>query len=92
MARKTVRDISKVLSIKAKISDFKVTNIVANAENWRLKDESFPGVVYRGIKEVKAALLFSSGKVVFTGATERSSIETAFIQLKKKLEKFRKKT
>lgn|GEM_PF-3579202 len=105
MARKTVRDISKALSIKAKISDFKVTNIVANAEiGWPidilkiadekegLKDESFPGVVYRGIKEVKAALLFSSGKVVFTGATERSSIETAFIQLKKKLEKFRKKT
>lgn len=32
MARKTVRDISKALSIKAKISDFKVTNIVANAK------------------------------------------------------------
>jgi len=63
VARKTVRDISKALSIKAKISDFKVTNIVANAEiGWPidivkiadekegLKDESFPGVVYRGIK------------------------------------------
>ncbi len=57
-----------------------------------LKDESFPGVVYRGIKEVKAALLFSSGKVVFTGATEKSAIEMAFTQLKKKLERYRKKT
>jgi TATA-box binding protein (TBP) (component of TFIID and TFIIIB) len=49
-------------------------------------------VVYRGIKEVKAALLFSSGKVVFTGATERSAIEIAFTQLKKKLERFKKRT
>lgn len=55
-----------------------------------MKDDSFPGVVYRGIDQVRAALLFSSGKVVFTGATERSAIEAAFIQLKKKLEKFRK--
>lgn len=82
VARKTIRDISKNLCIKAKICDFKVTNIVANAEigwpiditkiaesNEGIKDESFPGVVYRGISSVKAALLFSSGKVVFTGAT-----------------------
>ena len=105
VARKTVRDISKALSIKAKISDFKVTNIVANAEiGWPidivkiadekegLKDESFPGVVYRGIKKVKAALLFSCGKVFLTGATKRRSIKTAFIVLKKKVEKFKKKT
>lgn len=32
VARKTVRDISKALSIKAKLDGFKVTNIVANAE------------------------------------------------------------
>jgi transcription initiation factor TFIID TATA-box-binding protein len=32
VARKIIRSISKALSIKAKISDFKVTNIVANAE------------------------------------------------------------
>lgn len=82
VAKKTARDISKALNIKAKEEGWKVTNIVANAEiGWPIdiskiadekegaKDDSFPGVVYRGISNVKAALLFSSGKVVFTGAT-----------------------
>jgi transcription initiation factor TFIID TATA-box-binding protein len=98
VARKVVKDIHKALQIKTKLDEFRVTNIVANAEiGWAIdisliasdkdsvKDDSFPGVVYRGIKTVKAALLFSSGKVVFTGATERASIESAFIELKKKL-------
>lgn len=58
-----------------------MTNIVANADlgykidlvkladqHDAVKDDSFPGVVYRNIKSIKAALLFCSGKVVFTGA------------------------
>lgn len=48
--------------------------------------ENFPGVIYR-LKEPKMALLiFSSGKVVITGATEKSHIKLALSRLKEKLE------
>ena len=102
-AKKIIRKVASNLSIKASLSEFRVTNIVANAEiGWPIdigkiaeenqchKDDSFPGVVYKGISSVRAILLFSSGKVVFTGATEKQAIELAFHQLKRKLEKFRK--
>lgn len=91
MANKIVRDVKKILGFKAQLKDFHVTNIVANANvGWLLNkakiadeiginDGIFPGVVYRGIKSIKAILIFSSGKVVFTGVTERKAIDDAFI-------------
>lgn len=42
------------------------------------------------MEHVKSALIFASGKVVFTGAKTKDSIDNAFIELKKKMEKFRK--
>jgi transcription initiation factor TFIID TATA-box-binding protein len=99
-AKKIIRKVANNLSIKATLSEFRVTNIVANAEiGWPIditkiadnkelrctKDDSFPGVVYKGIESVRAILLFSSGKVVFTGATEKHAIEQAFSELKRKL-------
>ncbi len=69
------------------MKDFRVTNIVANADlGWDIdigkisddmigiKDDNFPGVVYKMDGPVKAVLLFNSGKVVFTGAKTRDSI------------------
>lgn len=38
------------------------------------KDETFPGVIYKMGSPVKAILVFSSGKVVFTGAQSRRDI------------------
>lgn len=38
---------------------------------------------------VKAVLLFSSGKVVFTGASDRSHIEEAFRRLLVQMKKYR---
>lgn len=56
----------------------KVSGIEYNPEN-------FPGAVFR-IKEPKLAmLLFSSGKVICTGARSNKDIEIAVEQLKKKL-------
>ena len=40
---------------------------------------------------VKAVLLFSSGKVVFTGAKDRQAIDDAFNKLKKQMDKYKKK-
>ena len=82
--------------------DFHVTNIVANADlGWKIdigklceernvvRNENFPGVVYKQMEHVKSALIFASGKVVFTGAKSKDSIDNAFTELKKKMEKFR---
>jgi TATA-box binding protein (TBP) (component of TFIID and TFIIIB) len=42
------------------------------------------------MEHVKSALIFASGKVVFTGAKNKDSIDNAFNELKRKMEKFRK--
>lgn len=76
-----------MLEKKLKVETFNITNIVANADiGWRLdigalsqgklafKDETFPGVIYRMGQPVKAVLIFSSGKIVFTGAKTKADI------------------
>ena len=102
-ARKSMRDISRAISVKLRMETFRVTNIVANAdlgckidifklcnEKHVIRNENFPGVVYKNMVEVKSALIFASGKVVFTGAKNKTAIDNAFKELKKKMEKFRK--
>ncbi len=68
------------LDVKIDLRKFvdKVTGVEYNPEN-------FPGVVYR-IREPKIAMLiFSSGKVICTGARSNKDIDAALVQLKKKL-------
>lgn len=81
-----------------------MTNIVANADlghkinigklseedGQTRKDDSFPGAVYHMEKPVKAVLIFSSGKVVFTGAQKRTQINEAFEELQKKMRPYYK--
>ncbi len=82
----------KALSLKLKMGDFKITNIVANADiGWKIdigklceernviRNENFPGVVYKQMENVKSALIFASGKVVFTGAKTKDDIDKAYI-------------
>ncbi len=80
--------------------DIKVENIVASValgvripletltehlEGTEYEPEQFPGLVYR-IKDPKATfLLFSSGKIVCTGARKIEDIEFAVNSLSKKL-------
>lgn len=47
-----------------------------------IKDETFPGVIYRMGNPVKAVLIFSSGKIVFTGARTKEDIDMAYANLK----------
>lgn len=44
------------------------------------------------MENVKSALIFASGKVVFTGAKTKDDIDKAYIELKRKMEVFRKIT
>ena len=43
-----------------------------------IRNENFPGVVYTQLNHVKSALVFASGKVVFTGAKSKDSIDNAY--------------
>jgi transcription initiation factor TFIID TATA-box-binding protein len=81
--------------------DIKVENIVASSkieaklnleeiafslENAEYEPEQFPGLVYR-IREPRVAfLLFSSGKIICTGAHTLADVQLALKKLKAKLE------
>ena len=94
MARTLVKDLSKILNISISLTEFRITNLVASASlGYRLdlghlaedqiaqKDDSFPGAIHYMKNPVKSALLFSSGKVVLTGAKKFAHIEEAFLKL-----------
>jgi transcription initiation factor TFIID TATA-box-binding protein len=69
--------------IKAKLNLEEIAFALEDAE---YEPEQFPGLVYR-IREPRVAfLLFSSGKIICTGAHEIQDIHTALNKLKKKLE------
>jgi len=94
----TVRDVGIDLPTEF---DIKVENIVASScvnaklnleeiafalENAEYEPEQFPGLVYR-IREPRVAfLLFSSGKIICTGAHNLKDVQTALNKLKVRLE------
>jgi len=78
-----VENIVASSKIKANLNLEEVTLSLENAE---YEPEQFPGLVYR-IKEPKVAfLLFSSGKIICTGARNVDDIQKALEKLKQKLE------
>jgi len=100
-ARKATKDISKVLGFKTEMKAFRITNIVANAdigfrvqiarlsrEKNVVRNENFPGIVYKNLRTIKSVLVFGSGKVVFTGAKSKDDIDNAFKELREKLKDF----
>lgn len=60
--------------------DIQLEKLVKEVENTEYEPEQFPGLVYRPTNPRAAALIFSSGKVVCTGA---KSIENAKIAMQK---------
>ncbi len=81
--------------------DVKIENIVASSkinaqlnleeitfslENAEYEPEQFPGLVYRISEPRVAFLLFSSGKIICTGAHTLSDVHAALRKLKEKLE------
>ena len=90
MAKKeTKRDI-KVVNIVVSTSlkhDMPLEKMAATLSNTEYNPEQFPGLVIR-IKEPKtSALIFSSGKVVCTGARSMDKVEESIKKIIKSLEK-----
>jgi len=98
---RVVDDIRKAKITMPKKYDIKVENIVASSkmdtklnleeitfslENAEYEPEQFPGLVYRVINPRVVFLLFSSGKIICTGAQNVKDIHTALGKLKVKLE------
>ena len=63
--------------------------IAFNLENCEYEPEQFPGLVYRIEKPKVAFLIFSSGRIVCTGARNKKQIEDAIKILIKRLKKIK---
>ncbi len=99
--RKVVRELKKSGVIILGQPDFKVVNIVGTANlsgnidlvkaaydlgRTMYEPEQFPGLIYRMEEPKVVILLFASGKLVCTGATEEDDVMVAVERLHKKLE------
>jgi transcription initiation factor TFIID TATA-box-binding protein len=73
-----------VASTKLK-SNLNLDTIAFKLENSEYEPEQFPGLVYRMDKPKVAFLLFSSGKIVCTGARSVKDIRIAIEKVSKKL-------
>ncbi|KAG7287506.1 hypothetical protein NEMBOFW57_007018 [Staphylotrichum longicolle] len=95
-ARRHARAIQKC-GFNTRFLDFKVQNFVGSAScgfyiriegfqraNWlsaKFEPELFPGLVYTMLKPQLKCLVFSTGKVVFTGAKNEEDVFEAFANL-----------
>ncbi|GAB1286028.1 TATA box-binding protein-like 2 [Apodemus speciosus] len=104
-ARKYARVVQK-LGFPVRFFNFKIQNMVGSCDvkfAIRLEilalthrqfssyePELFPGLIYKMVKPQVVLLIFASGKVVLTGAKERSEIYEAFEKMYPILESFKK--
>ncbi|XP_057611683.1 TATA box-binding protein-like 2 [Chionomys nivalis] len=104
-ARKYARVVQK-LGFPVRFFNFKIQNMVGSCDvkfPIRLEilalthrqfssyePELFPGLIYKMVKPQVVLLIFASGKVVLTGARERSEIYEAFENMYPILESFKK--
>ena len=80
----TVQNMVATVDLKAKL-DLTTIAISLGVENVEYEPEQFPGLVYR-IRDPKVvALLFTSGKVVCTGAKKREDIVRAVERIQTEL-------
>lgn len=81
-----IQNIVATSDLNAKLK-LNVIAITLGLENIEYEPEQFPGLVYR-IEDLQiVALLFGSGKVVFTGAKDLKNIEKARVRILKELNK-----
>ena len=90
MAKKETKREIKVVNIVISTSlkhDIPLEKMAATLSNTEYNPEQFPGLVIR-VKEPKtSALIFSSGKVVCTGARSMDKVEESIKKIIKSLEK-----
>ncbi len=81
--RITVQNIVATATLSKRMNLDKILEL----ENSEYEPEQFPGLVLR-LKDPKVAfLIFTSGKVVITGARDEKTLKEAFEKLKQKLKK-----
>ncbi|MBI2547963.1 TATA-box-binding protein [Candidatus Woesearchaeota archaeon] len=86
MAKKDIEVVNIVVSTSLK-HDIPLEKMAATLSNTEYNPEQFPGLVIR-IKEPKtSALIFSSGKVVCTGARSMQKVHESIKKIIKSLEK-----
>jgi transcription initiation factor TFIID TATA-box-binding protein len=84
--KKEIKVVNIVVSTSLE-KDVPLEKMAATLSNTEYNPEQFPGLVLR-IKEPKtSALIFSSGKVVCTGARTMADVDLAIIQIIKSLKK-----
>ncbi|MCK5290238.1 MAG: TATA-box-binding protein, partial [Candidatus Aenigmarchaeota archaeon] len=66
-------------------SPIELNNIIFNLDNCEYEPEQFPGVVHRIETPKTVFLIFSSGKIVITGAKSVKHLEDAIKVLEKEL-------
>jgi transcription initiation factor TFIID TATA-box-binding protein len=86
MGKKEIQVVNIVVSTSLK-HDIPLEKMAATLSNTEYNPEQFPGLVIR-IKEPKtSALIFSSGKIVCTGARSMDKVEESIKKIIKSLEK-----
>jgi transcription initiation factor TFIID TATA-box-binding protein len=78
--------VENVVAFTSLGKDIPLTKLITKIENAEYEPEQFPGLVYRTSEPRAAALIFSSGKIVCTGA---KSIEMAKVAMKKVVDRVR---
>ncbi|MEA2004177.1 MAG: TATA-box-binding protein, partial [archaeon] len=66
-------------------SPIELNNIIFNLDNCEYEPEQFPGVIHRIETPKTVFLIFSSGKIVITGAKSVKHLEDAIKALEKEL-------
>lgn len=82
MAQIKIENMVSAITLDVKID---LKKFVSKAKGIEYNPENFPGAVYRIHEPKLAMLIFSSGKVICTGARSTEDIEAAVTQLLKKL-------
>jgi transcription initiation factor TFIID TATA-box-binding protein len=78
--------IENVVAFTSLGKDIPLLKLISSIENAEYEPEQFPGLVYRINEPRAAALIFSSGKIVCTGA---KSIEMAKVAMRKVVDRVR---
>jgi transcription initiation factor TFIID TATA-box-binding protein len=78
--------VENVVAFASLGKDIPLTTLVDKMENAEYEPEQFPGLVYRTTDPRAAALIFSSGKIVCTGA---KSIDMAHTAMRKVVDRVR---
>src|SRR3989338_8321995 len=78
--------VENVVSFASLGVEFPLERLVEEVENTEYEPEQFPGLVYRITEPRVAFLLFSSGKIICTGAHSLNDIKRALEKFKERLE------